>query len=282
MDPINEYGVKTEHDTTSSGSKTIGIHEHDFYEIYFLISGSRRYLMKHTAYDLEPSDMLFVPKKQLHRATSVSGAGFERYVLYFSDRQAELLSDLLGREVFEKTVNCGCISLPDAVSEEVRRGMERIGRELAEPTPLTDAFVTHLLQGIILNAVRYGKERRCLEGGSAEKVQKVAAYVAEHYSEEISLSDAARMACIEKTYFSKRFKQLTGFGFQEYLMQTRIMAAEALLTETKLSIGRIAEECGFSCGNYFKDVFKRYKGLSPAEYRKKHRTPPLFSPKENV
>lgn len=278
MDSVNRYGVKVEHDTATVGNSRIGMHEHDFYELYFLVSGNRRYLMGHTVYDVAPGDLVFVPKKQLHRTTSTGKAGYDRYVLYFSDRQAEPISDLLGEEVFFKLMSSGCMVLPKHVSEEIHRDMERIGRDISNPDSMTDVFVTHLLQGIILNAIRHGEQRQSLAGESADKVQMVAKHITENYPQEITLAEAAQMACLEKTYFSKRFKQLTGFGFQEYLLQTRILAAEQLLAETQFPVGQIAEKCGFSSGNYFGDVFQRYKGLSPSEYRKLHGQSPLFEP----
>ena len=89
-----------------------------------------------------------------------------------------------------------------------------------------------------------------------------------NYKEEITLSSAAEMAGFEKTYFSKLFRSITGFGFQDYLLQTRILAAEPLLKDPTRSINDVAEACGFSSGNYFGDVFKRYRGISPTEYKK--------------
>ena len=83
---------------------------------------------------------------------------------------------------------------------------------------------------------------------------------------------------LERTYFSRRFKQLTGFGFQEYLLKTRVLAAQRLLLETALPVGEIAERCGFASGNYFGDVFCRYQGVSPTEYRRQNRPSPLFPP----
>ena len=79
------------------------------------------------------------------------------------------------------------------------------------------------------------------------------------------------MAHMERTYFSKRFKALTGFGFWEYVTQTRLKEAERLLSETDISIGSVAELCGFSGSNYFGDVFCRWKGVSPTQYRKQCR-----------
>lgn len=278
MDSVNRYGVKVEHDTAVAGNSRIGMHEHDFYELYFLVSGNRRYLMGHTVYDVAPGDMVFVPKKQLHRTTSADKTGYDRYVLYFSDRQAGALSASLGEEAFSELMNSGCMVLPKHVSEEIQRDLERISRDIGNPDAMTDIFVTHLLRGIILNAARYGVQRQSLAGESADKVQMVAKYITENYPQEITLAEAAQMACLEKTYFSKRFKQLTGFGFQEYLLQTRILAAERLLAESQFSVGQIAEKCGFSSGNYFGDVFQRYKGLSPSEYRKRYQKQPLFIP----
>lgn len=280
MDSVNRYGVKVEHDTAIAGNSTVGMHEHDFYEIYFLVSGNRRYLMGHTVYDVTPGDLVFVPKKQLHRATSTNKTGYDRYVLYFSDRQAEMLSASMGEEAFTKLISSGCMVLPKHISEEICTALERIGRDISNPDAMTDAFVTHLLQGIILNAARYGERRQSLAGESADKVQMVAKYITERYSQEITLVRAAQMACLEKTYFSKRFKHITGFGFQEYLLQTRILAAEQMLANTQFPVGMIAEKCGFSSGNYFGDVFQRYKGLSPSEYRRQYQKQPLFIPEK--
>jgi len=146
--------------------------------------------------------------------------------------------------------------------------MEQIRQETISPSPIAGALVTHLLQGIMINALRFGSKKQRLVGESADKVQMVAKYITEYYRDEITLSMAAEMACLEKTYFSKRFKTLTGFGFQEYLLQTRLLASEQMLLETKLSMSEIAENCGFSCSNYFGDVFRRFKGMSPSDYRK--------------
>ena len=118
-------------------------------------------------------------------------------------------------------------------------------------------------------ALRYGARKACAAGEGADKIQLVARYISENFSEPLTLSDAARMACMEKTYFSKRFKALTGFNFSSYLTQLRLAAARQLLLNTDMSIGDIADHTGFSGSNYFGDVFLRAYGTSPTEYRKR-------------
>lgn len=55
------------------------------------------------------------------------------------------------------------------------------------------------------------------------------------------------------TYFSKKFRETTGFGFKEYLTHIRLQNAAHLLRTTDTSITEIAGICGFSDGNYFGD-----------------------------
>ena len=142
-------------------------------------------------------------------------------------------------------------------------------QELTERREGCEAVALHLLEGILIRALRYGTPKEPLHGEGADKVQALARYIALNYAQPITLADAAAMACLENTYFSRRFQALTGFGFQEYLTQTRLQAAERLLQDTSLSVGEIAEQCGFSGANYFGDVFRRWKGCSPSQYRKK-------------
>ena len=78
----------------------------------------------------------------------------------------------------------------------------------------------------------------------------------------------AEFVGMSSTYFSKKFKEVTGFGFKEYILNIRMKKACLLLLETKLSVTEIAYETGFNDSNYFGDVFKRIKGVSPLKYRK--------------
>ena len=66
-----------------------------------------------------------------------------------------------------------------------------------------------------------------------------------------------------------KFKETTGFGFKEYLLALRIKHACDMLLNTGFSITEIAYSSGFNDSNYFGDVFKRIKGVSPLQYRKR-------------
>lgn len=95
-------------------------------------------------------------------------------------------------------------------------------------------------------------------------------YIARHYNEHISLKDIANQIFLNPVYFSICFKRDTGLNFVDYINEYRIEKSKELLKNLQESIASIAETVGFQNARYFSKVFKKYVGISPAEYRRKH------------
>lgn len=244
------------------------LHTHQEHELYFLISGQRRYFIHHSIYDLSPGNMTIIPKGVLHKTVSQNHQGYDRFVLFFSDEDLHLISDALGAADYEKLLKIGCIRFPLDVAEHIAAQLKQMHREYTAKTPLCSVFLSAQLQLILLTVLRSSTPQPVCTENTAEKVQMVARYINQNFRFPLTLHDAAQMACLEDTYFSKQFKALTGFGFLDYLTQIRIQEAQRLLSCTDLPLGDISDLCGFSGRNYFGDVFKRYTGLSPTAYRK--------------
>lgn len=100
--------------------------------------------------------------------------------------------------------------------------------------------------------------------------QKVICYLAEHYTENISLGQIAKLFGYNEKYLSHTLHELTGIQFRQLLSFYRINHAKALLTERKdRDISDIAMDSGFSAINTFHRTFKELAGMTPSEYRKK-------------
>ena len=76
------------------------------------------------------------------------------------------------------------------------------------------------------------------------------------------------MFAVSEGYLSRKFKQVTGMGLNQYITLVRISNGEKLLRESNLSVTEVAECCGYNDSNYFAAVFKRVKGVTPLRYRK--------------
>lgn len=100
-------------------------------------------------------------------------------------------------------------------------------------------------------------------------VQKVCDYLKLHYSEEISLEDAADYIGFSSFYFAKLMKEYKNMSYIDYLTSLRVQKAKELMTGTNKPIHEIAYEVGYADANYFTRVFKRLEGITPSYYRSK-------------
>ena len=262
------FGLCLDHTVTKGRNNAYTMHAHEEYELFFLVSGQRRYFVGQTIYDIAPGNAIFIPRTVLHRTVSLGSKGYDRYVLTFSQKHYDAFVALSGWDACASLSQGGCLQLGVDGAYQVQRAFEKMELSFAQGDKWSQAAVTNQFYEILLTCLREGKSKEPCQEESADKIQQAARYISEHYHEWITLSDVASQVHMEKTYFSKRFKALIGSGFLEYLTQTRLLSAKELLVKTDLSIGEISDACGFSNSNYFGDVFRRYYGCSPTEYRK--------------
>ena len=95
-------------------------------------------------------------------------------------------------------------------------------------------------------------------------------YIRENFHERINLSDCARQLNISYDYFQHKFKTLTGFSPQQFLIEQRLLACLDLLTKSEFNCTEIAHRCGFSTSAQFSALFKKRYGMTPLQYKKQH------------
>lgn len=99
-------------------------------------------------------------------------------------------------------------------------------------------------------------------------VKSVLEYIETHYSAPITLEDLAREAGMNPKYFCRFFRSITHQTPMGYVNLYRIERASQMLLETTLPIITIGLECGFNDSSNFIKVFRKYKGMTPNQYRK--------------
>ncbi|KFG72798.1 cupin [Streptomyces mutabilis] len=86
-------------------------------------------------------------------------------------------------------------------------------------------------------------------------------------AEPWTVASLAHQAGVSRALFAKRFTELMGRPPLAYLTECRMADAEALLTDTDLSIAQIAKSVGYADAFGFSAAFKRHKGRSPSRFR---------------
>jgi AraC-like DNA-binding protein len=102
-----------------------------------------------------------------------------------------------------------------------------------------------------------------------DRINRSIAYLYEHHVEELRLAKVASLAGMSPESFSRFFKKATGKTFIGFLNELRISSACSLIQQSDLTITEICFACGFSNLSNFNRRFRKIKGMTPAEYRKK-------------
>lgn len=87
------------------------------------------------------------------------------------------------------------------------------------------------------------------------------------YSEPILIDDMMKDIPLSKYYFIRIFKRIMGVTPYNYLIHYRINISKILLRSTDMSVGEIAEKCGFLDTSNFITQFKKYTGQRPLQYK---------------
>ena len=86
-----------------------------------------------------------------------------------------------------------------------------------------------------------------------------------------SVETLASQCGMSETYFRKAFHSLYGTSPKQYMLDARFRQAEVLLATTTASISEIASLCGYDTIYAFSRAFATHNGMSPTEYRLKHK-----------
>ena len=98
-------------------------------------------------------------------------------------------------------------------------------------------------------------------------------YIKKHYFEPINVDTLAQMCHLSTSYFYRIFTQVADLTPNEFIIQTRLKAAQTMLVSSDASMVEVVERCGFNSQSYFCYSFKKNFGVTPNEFRKNHRYP---------
>ncbi len=99
-------------------------------------------------------------------------------------------------------------------------------------------------------------------------ISRVVAHIEKNYAQDISLKTMAYEMNINAAYLGQLFKSETGQLFSVYLNRTRIENAKKLLLKTNHTLSEVSQQCGYANISYFYNIFKKFTGQTPSQYRK--------------
>ncbi|MBD0380879.1 response regulator [Paenibacillus sedimenti] len=141
------------------------------------------------------------------------------------------------------------------------------GQNLAELTHIVEHssmdYIMHAILDIVLSVSGQLNEKK----NNNKLFQSILEYIQQHYYKDINRETVAREVFITPGYLSLLFKQELKTNFLDYLHKIRIDRARELLHNRSLKISDIAHDVGYNDEKYFFQVFKKYVGMTPTQYR---------------
>lgn len=245
--------------TERSDSGDMGnYHCHNFYELYYLESGQRDYLIGQSNYPVTEGCFVLVKPHVMHQTF---GGAFSRRLIHFGyDFLKQYLSvksvdELLA--VFDRQ-----IIVPTVDKESVLKYWKVIA----------DFQNAENFQGLAMGLASL-LSFLSMFTGSMELIKvdslvgRISSYIEKKALEINTLDEIAAEFHISKYYLCHLFQSEKNVSVLDYLTSLKIAHASCELATTKKRIKDIAYECGFQSEYYFSKRFKQIVTMSPREYR---------------
>jgi AraC-like DNA-binding protein len=253
----------------------IEYHNHDFYEIYFFISGRVTYMIEGKSYRTRPGDIFIINNRELHKPVIEQGETYERVVVWvkpeFLVRNSASDCDLT--QCFESSSQSKYNLLRP--HKETLEGITRVIAKF-EKACSSGSYGNSILKGIYLIELLVYLNRAWGEaagkdlGGDMEyneKISNVIKYINENLGSELSLDKLAARFYLSKYHLLREFKRNVGYTIHQYMQRKRLIMAKSLLKEGQ-QVTEVCMRCGFGDYSNFIRAFKREFGMSPRKYGK--------------
>lgn len=253
--------------------KDVELHHHDFFEIYFLLSGDVTYLIESRIVHVMPGDLLLISPRELHQVViRPEMSAYERYVLWVDPQTIQRLStarsDLLAGLDPSHPGAGSQLRLKSEDRSRIRDLLDLLYREAG-----SDAYGADLLRDSLLTQLLVTINRLVSQQGTwvdedsrtNRAVAQVMNYVNLHYGEPLSLDMLAEQFYVSKYHLSHEFNRQVGTSVYHYIQKKRLLIARQLLAQGKKP-SQVYSACGFSDYTGFYRAFKSEYGISPREF----------------
>jgi len=102
-------------------------------------------------------------------------------------------------------------------------------------------------------------------------IGKCQEWLAAHYDDPAPVAKMAALSGLNERTFKRRFRSATGFAPIDYVQSLRIEEAKQMLETTDAATDQIGREVGYEEPAFFRRLFKRKTGITPARYRNRFR-----------
>ncbi len=247
-------------------------HNHGDYELRYLTSGSSNQVIMGNEIILHSGDLVMLHPGETHYQTEDSiTPNLVQYSLRISIKNKNVPSAVSLEELLNKIT-----TLKDE-RYVLAPLFNRLCKEIVDRHAGFFTYLQSLCQSILIEVIRLSElDASGIFTTNSSKYtsywhDRLDRFLHDHYMEDIKLEDLAADISLSPRHASRMVIKEYGISFIAKLTEIRLDNAKYLLKHTSKDLTSIATSCGFASYSYFTSCFKKKLGITPGEYRAKHK-----------
>ena len=151
-------------------------------------------------------------------------------------------------------------------SPKIKDLFDKMIEQYMTNAPFLQYSLACLLEEILLT-IALGR----IKNNGYHTLKKSIKYIHANYTEKIQIPYLAKLEGLSNSRYITLFSQEMGKSPSEYILELRLGRACDLLLTTDMEICLIGALSGYKDQYFFSKIFKKHIGISPREYRKRHK-----------
>ena len=265
-------------------SPLLQAHEHSFFELVYILSGSGVQCINNNVFDFRDGHLFLITPQDCHSFDIKETTKFfliKFNAIYIKSNMPD--SDNIRRLEFildNANHKPGCILRNQSDKNLVGPLIEAILREHVNTDLYSHELITRLVNTLIIivarNIAKFLPEK--VDSRSEARTLDILQYVQSNifYPEKLRTKIVADHFGISEFYLGRYFKKHTNETMRQYIINYRLKLIEVRLLFSDLRINEIAFELGFTDESHMNKLFRKYRNISPSEFRRKNKTEPFL------
>ncbi|WP_162618520.1 helix-turn-helix domain-containing protein [Pedobacter yulinensis] len=251
--------------------------EHTFYTLKIILSGTATCRFGKRKVQFYPDSCLMLSPGSKSETSINSDQGVESVTISFSGafleafvKRFSIPPEHIGGGGFSESLY--------PVSSDMRITILHLKKQLERGTgneELLNEYLHHSLfnyytvfrREVLLRMEKLRFSKATTRAEVMKRLNDAREYISSNYNRNVSLQDAADIACLSVNHFMRTFKDAYGFSPHQYLIQLRLKRARYLLRNTRYALNEIVSMVGFECPSSFIRLFRNNFMVTPLKYR---------------
>lgn len=239
-------------------------HSHNFYEIFYITSGTIKHSLNNITDELTMGDLLFLTPSDIHCFLREPGNQCIHRDIALTVPLYKKITDFFK---YDPIISVHSEKLK--IDVNTLNKLETMLQTISQTAPADDPALYFAM------AELFNIHRNSLGGGTKHHNKapqwlidlKTKLELPEYFC-AAPAAIFAELSFYSKEYICRTFRKTTGKTLTAYMNQKKLSLASVLIQNTNKSIETICYECGYNNMSYFYRVFKKTFGSTPHDFRK--------------